>query len=130
MGGHRLRFALACVVFAVADGGAIARAGGFYVPEIGARSVAMGGAMAAQDSDASTVFHNPAGLAGLGDEPEVQLASALVLPSLSYFRRPLLDPSTGEMLHFARVDNENHVAFVPYLGAALGSGVRGLELGL
>jgi len=107
-----------------------ARAGGFYVPEIGPRSVAMGGAMAAADADASAVFHNPAGLAGLGDTSEVQVAGAMVLPDLTYYRRPVLDPSTGEMLHFRPVENENRVAVVPYLGAAFASGVDDLELGL
>ena len=120
---------LACVGVVVGWGVGVAHAGGFYVPEIGPRSVAMGGAMVAADADASAVFHNPAGLVGLLDKPEVQVAGAVFLPALSYFRRPVLDPSTGEMVRFDRVENENRMALVPYLGAAFDSGVDGLELG-
>jgi long-chain fatty acid transport protein len=121
---------LGSAVVALCLGAGIADAGGFYVPEIGARSVAMGGAMAAQDRDPSAIFHNPAGLAGLGDAPEVSVAGAIVLPDLSYYRRPLLDQSTGQMVYFDRVSNENKVAVVPYVGGAFASGVKNLSLGL
>jgi long-chain fatty acid transport protein len=107
----------------------VARAGGFYVPEIGPRSVAMGGAMAAEDEDASAVFHNPAGLVGLVGTSSVQVAGAAFLPDLSYFRRPVLDPSTGEMVSFDRVGNRNKMAFVPYAGASFATPIAGLELG-
>ncbi len=116
---------MACLLGAIGT----ARAGGFYVPEIGPRSVAMGGAMVTQDSDASTIFHNPAGLLGLAGDPQVQVAGAVFLPDVSYFRRPVIDPGTGDTITFGRVGNENRMAFVPYLGAAMGSGVPGLELG-
>jgi long-chain fatty acid transport protein len=106
-----------------------AYAGGFYVPEIGPRGVAMGGAMVAEDVDPSAVFHNPAGLVGLAGTSEVQLAGAAFLPDLSYFRRPLLDPSTGEMVSFDRVGNRNKMAFVPYVGASFATPWPGLELG-
>ncbi len=99
------------------------------MPEIGPRGVAMGGAMVAEDVDPSAVFHNPAGLVGLHGSPEVQVAGAVFLPDLSYFRRPVLDPSTGQMLHFDRVANRNRMAFVPYVGAAFGTPWPELELG-
>jgi hypothetical protein len=78
---HLVAGSLACIV---GGGASIAHAGGFYVPEIGPRSVAMGGAMAAQDADASAVFHNPAGLVGLAGAAQLQLAGAVLLPDLSY----------------------------------------------
>jgi long-chain fatty acid transport protein len=107
-----------------------AHAGGFYVPEVGPRAVALGGAMAADDQDASTLFHNPAGLAGLAGRTEVQAASGLFLPDVSYFRRPVEDPGTGETLRFDRVGNENAVIVAPWLGAAIALPRRDLELGL
>jgi long-chain fatty acid transport protein len=50
--------ALACVAFAAPP----ARAGGFAVPEQGARALGLGGAYVAQSDDATAVFHNAAGL--------------------------------------------------------------------
>ena len=108
---------------------AVAHAGGFYVPEIGPRGVAMGGAMVAEDVDPSAIFHNPAGLVGLAGSSEVQVAGAAFLPDLSYFRRPVLDPSTGQMVNFDRVGNRNKMAFVPYVGASFATPWPGLELG-
>src|SRR5262245_24551567 len=108
---------------------ALAHAGGFYVPEIGPRGVAMGGAMVAQDADPSAVFHNPAGLDGLVGTSEVQVAGGVFLPDLSYFRRPLVDPSTGQMVSFDAVENSNRMAFVPYVGASFATPLPELELG-
>ncbi len=123
---HLVSASLTCLVVLAP---AAASAGGFYVPEIGPRSVAMGGAMVAEDVDPSAVFHNPAGLAGLDGSSELQVAGAVFLPDLSYFRRPLLDPSTGQMVTFDRVGNRNKMAFVPYVGASFGTPWKGLELG-
>src|SRR6266542_2285588 len=122
---HIVSGSVACLVVAAA---ARAHAGGFYVPEIGPRGVAMGGAMVAEDVDPSAVFHNPAGLVGLSNQSEVQVAGALFLPDLSYFRRPLLDPSTGQMVSFDRVSNSNKMAFVPYVGASFATPLPELEL--
>jgi long-chain fatty acid transport protein len=124
---HILAGSMACLV--VGSIAVRAHAGGFYVPEIGPRGVAMGGAMVSADVDPSAVFHNPAGLAGLAGRSELQLAGALFLPDLSYFRRPVLDPSTGQMVSFGRVENENRLAFVPYLGASFATPIPELTLG-
>jgi long-chain fatty acid transport protein len=105
-----------------------ARAGGFYVPEIGARGVAMGAAMTAQDADATAIFHNPAGIAGSDDQ--VQVAGDAFFPSVTWFRRPVADPSTGKTVSFAPIDNTNAVIAAPFAGATSRVGKRGLTVGL
>ena len=87
-----------CAAFVAAwlASGAAARGGGFYVPEIGGRAVSMGGAMTAQASDASTIFHNPAGMTGLAPGTELELGGALFFPRVSHFRHPVQDPATGQ----------------------------------
>jgi long-chain fatty acid transport protein len=95
----------------------LSRAGGFYVPEVGPRAVGLAGAMTANDADPSAIFHNPAGLVGvLGTQ--VQAASGMFFPDVSFFRRPLTDPSSGETVRFDRVDNTNPLIVAPYLGAS------------
>src|SRR5436190_3197992 len=93
-----------------------ARAGGFYVPEIGGRAVGMAGAVTAAGADPSTIFHNPAGLTGV-PRGAIELGGDLVLPDVTYYRRPARDPGTGSTIHFDRVANTNRVAAVPFLGA-------------
>src|SRR5688572_30377964 len=92
-----------------------ARAGGFYVPEVGPAAVGTAGAMTALAEDPSAIFHNPAGLAELPGL-QLQLSAAMFLPDVSYYRRPVTDPGTGETLYFSRVENENAVVAAPYLG--------------
>jgi long-chain fatty acid transport protein len=104
-------------------------AGGFYAPEIGPRGVSMAGAMAAQSSDPSTVFHNPAGLTGIRGT-EVQVGGTLFFPSVTFFRRPVTDPGSGAELRFGEVRNTNPVGGAPYLGAAFDTGRPDLRLGL
>ena len=100
---------------------AMARAGGFYVPEIGGRAVGMAGAMTAEAADPSTIFHNPAGLTALAGV-QVQLSGDLVLPDIVNFRQPVRDPATGQTVSFAPVSNQNRAAGVPFLGAAFDLG--------
>ncbi len=92
-------------------------AGGFYVPEIGGRPAGLGAAVVADGDDPSATFHDPANLVG-ADGFQVEVAADLVLPRVTFFRRPLTDPNTGESLHFAGVDNSNRVIAVPFLGAS------------
>jgi long-chain fatty acid transport protein len=108
-----------------------ADAGGFYVPEVGPRAAAMGGAMAAQDADASAVFHNPAGLAGQTGT-QIQFSGTVFLPNLSFFRRPVVDPNspTGEEIRFDRVENTNSVGAAPYLGAVSDFGISNFAAGI
>lgn len=96
-------------------------AGGFYVPEIGARAAGLGSAVVADGDDPSAIFHNPAGLAG-ADGVQVELSAGMFLPRVTFYRRPLTDPNTGADLHFDGVRNTNRVIAAPYLGvsAALG----------
>jgi len=94
-----------------------ALAGGFYVPEIGGRAVGMAGAMTAESADPSAIFHNPAGLTGLTGT-QVQMSGDLVLPDIVHFRRPVLDPATGNQVVFDRTANANGAAAVPFLGAS------------
>jgi long-chain fatty acid transport protein len=107
-----------------------AHAGGFYVPEIGPRAAALGGALTADDADASALFHNPAGLAGLWGTTEVQAATNVFLPDVTFYRRPLVDPNTGETVRFDSASNENSMIVAPYLGGSWSTSVRGLQLGV
>jgi long-chain fatty acid transport protein len=127
---HACRVALAALAVALATlAAAPAQAGGFYVPEIGPRAAAMGGALSADDQDASSSFHNPAGLAGLWGSSQVQAASGVFVPDVTFFRRPVVDPGTGQTLRFSGASNTNHMIVAPYVGGAWSTGVRGLELG-
>ncbi|MBL9014128.1 MAG: outer membrane protein transport protein [Myxococcales bacterium] len=94
-----------------------ASAGGFYVPEIGARATGMGVAVTSDVSDPSATFHNPAGLAH-ADGLQIELATDLFLPNITFFRRPLTDPNTGENLKFDGASNTNSVIAAPFLGAS------------
>lgn len=94
-----------------------AQAGGFYVPEIGARAASMGVAVTSDVSDPSATFHNPAGLAH-ADGLQVELAADLFLPSVTFYRRPLTDPNTGQNLRFEGASNTNPVIAAPFLGAS------------
>lgn len=94
-----------------------AHAGGFYVPEIGSRAAGVGVAVTADVADPSATFHNPAGLAN-ADGLQIELATDLFFPKVTFFRRPLTDPNTGENLHFDGVTNTNKVIAVPFLGAS------------
>jgi long-chain fatty acid transport protein len=94
-----------------------AHAGGFYVPEIGARATGLGVAVTSDVADPSATFHNPAGLAH-ADGLQIELATDLFLPNITFFRRPLTDPNTGENLHFDGASNTNSVIAAPFLGAS------------
>jgi long-chain fatty acid transport protein len=94
-----------------------ASAGGFYVPEIGSRAAGLGAAVVADGAEPSSIFHNPAGLAEAGGV-QVEAATGLFFPQITFFRRPVTDPNTGANLHFDGVDNTNAVIAAPYLGAS------------
>lgn len=107
----------------------VAHAGGFYVPEVGARATAMGGAATAAQSDASAIVHNPAAIAGQPGT-SVQLGAALVFPKINFFRRPVDDPSTGQRVEFEGASNTNSVGAVPYLAAISNALHPDLSIGL
>ncbi len=115
----------------VACQAARADAGGFYVPEIGPRASAMGGAMAAQSEDTSAIFHNPAGLAGQPGT-QVQLSLDLFMPQISFFRRPVVDANspTGQELHFGEVDNQNSALPAPFAGLSSDLGTDDAAAGI
>ncbi len=106
---------MVAIVMALASGDALA--GGFYVPEIGSRAAGVGAAVTADVADPSATFHNPAGLAN-ADGLQIELAADLFFPRVTFFRRPLTDPNTGENLHFDGASNTNKVIAVPFLGAS------------
>ncbi len=110
------------IAIALAALPARARAGGYYVPEIGARGTALGAAVVADGADPAAVFHDPAELAGAGTQAEV--AAGLFFPSVTFFRRPLTDPNTGANLHFDGASNTNTVIPVPFAGASYRLGER------
>jgi len=110
---------LAVAAFVVAAPAA-ARAGGFYIPDIGTRAAGVGAAVTAEGAEASATFHNPATLGdddGEHAETDVEASTALFFPEVTFFRRPVEDPLTGEMVHFGRVDDQSAVIPAPYLGA-------------
>jgi long-chain fatty acid transport protein len=121
---HHTRLAIA--VFTLWP--AVAHAGGFYVPEIGPRATGLGGAVAAESADPSATFHNPAGLAA-AEGTQLEVATGLFFPDVTFFRRPVVDPGTGETLRFDRVENSNPLIAAPFLGASHALG-RGVTVGL
>jgi len=108
---------------ALAIYGSTASAGGFYVPEIGGRAAGMAAAVVADGDDPSAVFHDPANLVRT-EGFQAEVAADLVLPSVTFFRRPLTDPNTGQFLHFDGASNTNSVVAVPYVGASYRVGPR------
>lgn len=62
---------------------AIALGGGFQLNEHGARAMAQGGAFAARANDASAIFFNPAGLAGVGNS--VYFGATFIMPKATFF---------------------------------------------
>jgi len=116
------------VRFALAPAGE-AQAGGFYVPEVGVRAVGMAGAAVADAQSPSAVFHNPAGLLGVG-RGELELGGDLVLPDVAYFRRPIVDPNNGQTVNFNEAANSNRAGGVPFLAARLDLGRPDLAAGL
>jgi long-chain fatty acid transport protein len=108
-------------------------AGGFYVPEQGARSVGMAGASVAQSGDASAIFHNPAGIAG-GGRLVAELDGLAVFPRFTFFRRPTTNPNpttpSEATFAFAPAKNTNSVGVVPFLGVSSDFGVEALGVGL
>ncbi|MEO6776302.1 MAG: outer membrane protein transport protein [Kofleriaceae bacterium] len=116
-----MKGALSGAVLAIA--GSSAFAGGFYVPEIGGRAAGMGAAVVASGDDPSAVFHDPANLVRT-EGWQLEVAADLVLPQVTFFRRPLTDPNTGQALHFDGASNTNSVVAVPYVGASYRVGPR------
>ena len=49
---------------------------------------------------------------------QIEVAADLVLPRVTFFRRPLTDPNTGQYIHFDGASNTNSVVVVPYIGAS------------
>jgi len=116
-----MRGTLTGAVLAISGSSAIA--GGFYVPEIGGRAAGMGAAVVADGDDPSAVFHDPANLVRT-DRLQLEVAADLVLPQVTFFRRPLTDPNTGQFIHFDGASNTNSVVAVPYIGASYRIGPR------
>jgi long-chain fatty acid transport protein len=63
--------------------GSSAVAGGFALPDQGARGMGMGGAHVARATDPSAIFYNVAGLAFV-EQPEISLGGTLLLPTLEF----------------------------------------------
>ena len=128
-----LALGASCALAASLTFTAPARAGGFYVPEQGARSVGMAGASVAAPSEASGIFHNPASITG-GPTLDAELDALVVLPRFTFYRRPATDPypqtPAGATVDFAPVKNTNHVAVVPFMGITSNLGVEDLGVGL
>ena len=110
-----------------------AQAGGFYVPEQGARSVGMADAVAAAPGEPSGIFHNPASLSTVGTV-DAEAGGLLVFPSFRFFRAPATDPFAPSpdqaTVDFATVKNTNAAGVVPSLFVAGNLGVKNLGVGI
>lgn len=120
-----------------------AYAGGFYVPEIGPKASAMGGAAAGRELDTTNIFHNPAGLAGQPGH-QIQVAGTAVLPNVEFFRRPTNDPMDsmddvqdcrgGDLsacsVKFDPVRNTNRFGAIPFVGFSTDATVENLAVGV
>jgi long-chain fatty acid transport protein len=110
-----------------------ARAGGFYVPEQGARSVGMADAVVAAPGEVSGIFHNPASISTVGTLG-AEVGGLVVFPSFTFFRRPATDPFAPSpaqaTIDFPASKNTNKVGAVPFMGIATNLGVKNLGVGL
>jgi long-chain fatty acid transport protein len=110
-----------------------ALAGGFYVPEQGARSVGMADAVVAAPGEVSGVFHNPASLSTVG-LLDAEVGGLLVFPSFKFFRAPATDPfapsPAQSTIDFPVSKNTNGVGAVPFLGVGSNLGVKNLGVGV
>ncbi len=110
-----------------------AHAGGFYVPEQGARSVGMAGASVAQSGDASAIFHNPAGIAAPG-KLVAEVDALALFPRFTFFRAPTANPfatsPADATISFQRAKNTNSLEVVPFLGVMSDCGIEDLGVGL
>lgn len=75
-------YIIACVTL-LAMVSSLAVAGGYQINEQGARAIGMGGAFAAQSSDGSAMFFNPAGL-GFQQGINLLVGTTLIFPSTSF----------------------------------------------
>lgn len=105
-----------------------AHAGGFYVPEIGARAMGMAGAVVATSSGPASIFHNPAGLAGINGT-QVQLNTMGAMPNIDYWRRPIKNED-GSLTMFDKVSNVNRFGVVPSLFAGSNFGLKRWAFGV
>ncbi|HEX8793266.1 MAG TPA: outer membrane protein transport protein [Polyangiaceae bacterium] len=109
-----------------------ARAGGFYVPEQGARAVGMGGAVVAAPGEVTGIFHNPASIATSG-LLGAEVGGLLVLPSFTFFRAPANDPfapPAQSTVTFPASKNTNGLGAVPFVGVTSNLGVENLGVGI
>ena len=135
MTGGQRKFCLlgaACAACLLATSGE-ARAGGFYVPEQGARAVALGGAVAAAPGEVSGICHNPASIATVG-ALSAEVGGLLVLPRFTFFRMPATEPfapsPAQSTVDFPVVKNTNSAGAVPFMGVASNLGVQDLGVGV
>lgn len=110
-----------------------ARAGGFYVPEQGARAVGMADAVVASPSEVTGIFHNPASLSTVG-RLGAEVGGLVVFPSFTFFRAPATDPFAPSpaqaTIDFPASKNTNKVGAVPFMGVASNLGVENLGVGV
>lgn len=105
-----------------------ANAGAYYVPEQGARSMALGGAVTAYNPDLSTLIHNPAALVSLPGT-QFQLSASGVMLNIRHWRRPVERPD-GSLHFFDKTENSNGFGAVPSFFASSDFGVKNLRVAL
>lgn len=86
--------ALLCVSMLVSSAHATKLAGEFMAPGGGARALGMGGAFAAVAADASTVFWNPAGIAGIEQRQALAMHAEQFGDLVNYNFGAYVQPST------------------------------------
>jgi long-chain fatty acid transport protein len=122
--------AASCALLVLAPGSA--RAGGFYVPEQGARAVGMGGAVVAAPGEVTGIFHNPASIATSG-LVNAEVGGLLVFPNFTFFRAPANDPfapPAQSTVTFPASKNTNRLGAVPFVGVTSNLGVENLGVGV
>ncbi len=120
--GRRRRLAGVALVVLVAGPGS-AQGGGYAFPDLGAASLARGGAFVARADDPTAIFYNPAGAARLRGT-QILIDGHLVSQSIFFQRRQYSDPSTAPEHYpgplsdqrMPAVENQAGPAVAPFVG--------------
>ncbi|MFT7578469.1 MAG: long-chain fatty acid transport protein [Myxococcota bacterium] len=102
------------------------QAGGFYLPERGARALAMGGAQVAGADDLNAQWLNPAALIRLNNDITLYLDIGLILTSQTFLRAndpEVMRKDPGYAGGFPEVSNEGAPFIDPSLGIATNFGL-------
>ena len=106
---------LALVLTAALAAPGTALAAGFEVPDNGTTALSQGGAFAAEASDPSAIYYNPAGVASLTGF-QVLIDGNLLNHSVAFQRKDCVDGKCTAPRGVAEVSNAGGTFFAPFLG--------------